>query len=736
MTKNTNSDTEALIDELKKLYSSRRIHLSRSQLSENAKINRPRPSDLNPRAQDRYGENDITDVFEYTNDFFKNTERCLFKLPPGREVFNKEYGYCYPSDKHVENFTHQEGYRGHINRSERSVDDWVCNIINKINLNNISKTEQYLPHIEFITGKVGSGKSTFVNFFSEGYRDKFIENNILFTLIPHDLFSSKISADRTKQALTDDIRYIEITKTIQRSIAASFSQNDILINKIGGREKARDDFSEFCKNKGAAFDKKDLHSVVYPNTPVGENTLRSLSYLPQFLAIKGIKFLVSIDGLDALSFGSIVKGEYTQLFNDLATVIFGEKQRHHTIPHTNYIITLRDCTYETFVCAHSERLRRVEQRKLVPCEFNTLLRRGVAYFIQHDKSEKSFWRGREDSVEWFWRKLLETMSKALGIKNDEEISKFFDYNHRQLMESVIEVATFVLSGTIKGKDSEFKDIFDLFEYIKRDGSYLSSSSQYDIFEAFLIRDRIGFFNKVQLGKKYSHDIFGATVDNLFNYHLDHKDQIDIPNFLLIKVRILQYLDKINDYCDIESIDELLKCLGYHCSRNELTDIMEILQAGGFVKIVYKNDKYTYSISNFGYIAINRMLFNMRYIENVILDTFVPRILSSKFKGQYKHNSVVSISRWIEQSLINTFLFLQVIMEIERAECEIFEKNKGNLLFDNFYFRISPKLTETICDFIDNIDESRTVNFRTLSDNIVRIIQEYKDNKEQPPHQLD
>ncbi|MBP2293598.1 hypothetical protein [Azospirillum rugosum] len=695
-------------------------------------ISRSHQDGQNPRNQVRYHRYNISESFSYISDFFRVLERCLFQLPDGNAVFDSDLGYVYPSQSQIENFTGYVGYEAYINRTRGATDDWVDGLISKIRENRSKKGQTYLPVVEFILGKVGSGKSTFIKFVENGYKDSFANEKILFVHIDHSQFTA---SSNIQGRLPKDKRYARIRDIVLRNILVSFQLNSVALNACGGVRSFVNGFKEYCQKRRIAINDRDLYFIINPNADCDESVMDTFGPAVDFLRSLDFYFLIAIDGMDALTFDEVVKGEHAELFDDIATVLFGVQAPQYTVSHSNYIVTLRNCTHERFVVNHSERMRRIRPSILIPCEFRRLLERGVRYYIHDVKKDSKFWRGGEEAVSWFMLALLEAMERSLGVSEKQEISALFDHNHRHIMESLVEIASWLITRIIN-QNSAFKNVFEIFEYVEekdllllKGGPRISDSiekyDQYDVFEAYLIREGVGFFNKFSIGEKIIPVVRGASIDNIFNYHMVDASRSDVHNFLVLKLRVLQLLAFSRNYVGVGSIRRFLYMLGYTIEDRELMVNIDLLHSGSFVKVRYETGEFRYCITKFGTLFLKNILWNTRYIENAIQETLVPRVMATDFHGCFKYGQRITTSRWIENSLINCYLFLQIVRNIEDHEMKCFMENGGPRYYRKFDWRISEKFYDVARQFIDVVAKDRRLDIQSLSEEMREITDELR-----------
>lgn len=727
---------DGTLDVLKEHFSKKMIHLNEDDMSTSDFISRSSNPTQNPRNIPRYHKRNVSEKFSYIPDFFSVLERCLFQIPDGLDVFDENFGYAHPSQNQINinspDSNEENSY--FINKSKQSTDQWVDEIIRKILRNHTIGKPIYHPIVDFILGKIGSGKSTYVKYIEHGFNAKFHNQGILFVPIQHTQIMHAADIGVHANKLDKGSLLVKIRDVILKNIVYQFKRSALLRNKFISVKFFMDGFRRYCATKGISISENDIKFEENFLHPSNENYIISIDAFVKYLISERIHFLIAIDGLDIFSFDEVTKGKYSELFSVMSSLLFGTADPSWTIPHTNFIVTLRHCTYERFVVNHIEQIRHISPSYILPCDFNTVLRRGVMYCIQFQKKNLPFWAGKEKLLLSFYESITDILKRSFGINDEDEISEKFDNNHRKILESEIEISYWIISKVTQ--KNNFDNVFSAIEYII-DNNLLSTKSsnrydrhdehidQYDILETYIIRDSVGFFNRFSVGDRLIQTPRGANIDNIFNYHMVDSSTSDVSNFLLLKFRILQFLIHRAQYTSVELIKKFLKDFGYDLTDKELSVNIDLLHSDRFIKIRNNaNNDMCYSITEFGRIFSNNIVWSTRYMENAIQESLIPNVIRHDFIGCIKYMSKISTNQWIENSIINMYLFLQIVINIEEQEKKSINPAKFNVHYRKFSPFISGKISSEVLHFIEIIARDSRVDLKRVVDEIKKITAEY------------
>ena len=220
------------------------------------------------------------------------------------------------------------------------------------------------------------------------------------------------------------------------------------------------------------------------------------------------------------------------------------------------------------------------------------------------------------------------------------------------------------------------EIFILGDTSKFENYYQSASGG-----ELKIKEKEGFSKGTQFSG-------GGYIDNIFNYSLSPKNSEQIP-YLLIKIRILQIIltnshnETIKELNSTDSathksqkdIDEYLQKLGYFLPDDALEFTLKMMIMSGWLRVRFRDGHLKYNITRLGEFVVLSFCTEMRYLENIIQRTKLPRNIAMMMWGGGKYMSSGKISsteaqaKWLFHSIINLKIFISYIRTIEIRESD-------------------------------------------------------------------
>lgn len=675
------------------------IKMQSDDLSPCEFVNRSRALEENPLNMPRFSAQDISSRFPYLRNFIESIQRCLFSLPTGSGVFDKEIGYRHPTADQIADANQRAGRPPSIpsvNASKEDAERWLFGISDKLH-NRSPDPRKASPYFQPLLGKVGSGKSTFISFLIDGFGERLAKERTLVVRIQHNqIVAAHNQSESQNEKLTS------IRNTIVHNICAAFRESTTIRKLFGNSKNFSILFETYCRKLNASFARGEAYRITDSSMLISATDVEKANLLVKFLAFEhNIRFIIFIDGMDILSFDAIAAQEYSDIFSNVSSVVFSAQHPDLGIPGAGYIVTLRNCTYRQFIQHHPEQVQHTQAINLIPCDFEQILERGIQYTIREYKLNASYWISSSDDFIWFWLKIVSLLKEGLEIKSDESLAAYFDNNHRLIMNGVADISVDIISR-LAHMAPDAADIHEIVAFAKQNttmGNKFASRSisSHDVFEMFLLGNSQAFINKMSsIGNRLVRNNRSARIDNLFNYVNSDTSQSDIPNFMLVKVRILQFIDA-RGYSSHSQINSFLNCLGYTISYDDLQQSLDILHNSRLVKTSGQHNNTSYNITNLGKLAVSRLMKSMRYLENVAQTTLVPSMLTPDMRGGVKNTQKMSVSTWISNSIVNVFILLQTIYNIEKLEADTFEQ-RGKRLYRDVRYRIGDTIHIDVLQF--------------------------------------
>lgn len=662
---------------------------------------------------------------------------------------DKEFHYCYP----------RNDSNNEINSSDNAMKIYIDELVDRIN------SAGNAGSASFITGKMGSGKTTFINNILNNYYHYFFNDKISLCFIAHsDINLPDYLANNDGSARDDDYELF-VRNRLRCEVLNSFSKNYGLKNCLG------DDFnafkSELLYAVGRHYDeriaKKDVYifeEMIFNDIPVS-NEMESISreswdILCSLLKKHDAKILIIIDGLDVLNHSVIVDEGYDRLFSALYKFIsFGTASPLAKIGRLSYLISLRNCTYDDFFAKKVDKTARkynnwMRRNVLEPIPFVDLFKDAIDIYIR--QSNKEFWKSRHDKIVNMFNEIFTSFSENYVENHGDNFAKYFEYNCREAIEVTINIFNYIVNTTLSGLSKReggynFDEIID--EVIKK-ANFLCKHRHYQIIETIIIGNCCGFVNRyaVKIGdfNRYTIDptLNGGVIDNIFNYHLMISNT-DTRCYFLIKVRLLQILIVRNGYIIIDDLIQYCKRFGYELDQRQMKHLLFMMIDSNFVKTRF--DEHTkalsYNITEFGRFVVNDLIFSMSYIENTIQTSLIPtklidnNIISGiiKYKplrgGERIHTSKYE---WVKKCVIHCIITNSYINYIEEnIEKPIFNSNNDGIFGKEYSdFSISNTMKGHLNRQIGNIFRNDAdwlkgdgvgLGYRDISEDVMRYLEE-------------
>ncbi len=678
-------------------------------------------SQHNPGAIRRNSEFLNSPALNFVRDFYRNLEESL-KAPPRDPnlVFDDHQGYCFPTEETIYNYESnsfdkdlpdekpEENY--YINRNYETLFGWVNDLCNSISKN------EYTPTIRAIIGKYGCGKSTLIHAIKHGFSEKFSENKIAFSIIPYEKLISTADTNKNEEIKTNIISTI-INYTTKEILNKSsileiietegFAKNFIELHKdhreeellLAGKNHNAESLNEIAK--------QDLRKLLQKSRGrlrenlslkhIGRLSDSTKYALIQYLSINGFNFLITIDGLDRLSVSDFVSEQFSNVTHAISQIVFDKDQTYfdEDFP-AHFVLTLRNCTYQEFykrefTTEHTETIR---ADPIAPVSPRDIISKGIRRIENDANSTKKI-----ELLDKFTDQIFSLIREAFNLDKTSELTEVFNRNYRKLIRFIIDIFEYSINVVIK-EEEQPKDIEGLVNQLSAIEGKIKSR-KYIIIELLLISKWMGFNNFFNINKtdptapQIEHQPNHGNLDNIFNYHID--DKRNKPSPLLIKLRIVQFLSLSEDYRSKDAIIEFLNAIGH--DEKELSLTLNILLNADLIKVRMEGS-LRYNATTLGKHISNHTIITHEYIEHVTGCTILPRPCSKTAKSYYKYDC--GLQRWIQASILNTFIFLQVFKAIESVELKKLADSTLSNEFNLKDFKLSEKLSTSLKNSVSDI----------------------------------
>lgn len=515
--------------------------------------------------------------FSFLRSFMNELENNLYK--PSKCTNEDNCGYIYPSQDSIDYYISKQpltqNEKEHekesvLNKDFQTIHNYMNHFVEDIQNN----FEAVRHKVKFITGKVGSGKSTFVNYLNVYFKDELKSQKIIFSKIIYEDLKLEDYSDKynIENNFANNIKSIIFKKII----TACFDLG--LIKQI-------DDWSFLTdRDHDLSLIRRIVNSNLWNNSEKVDkldemDELNIETLFRYFYIEKEFRFLVVIDGLDKLDPRLI--HHFRNYIDIIQDVIYNDILPDMTV---SYILTLRSCTFAEF------KRQNVSTKILVPPKEIDIINEAIRKLADKNSFYKQFYEQ--------FQNIFEVILKQLEInfeckKFNKTVIEIFDYNFRLLLRYLHHIICFTVDSfaeksfydrrkiiLTKDQHSDFQTFINIVtsnhcEEIKE----LLEKKSYVLDDILLLKHSIRYTPLYQIKNKKDnkYDLMltrydGAKFltldsisffDNIYNYTLS-SEMFDKKSVfpLLVKIRILQIFDFFNRYCEPKEIEHELKLLGY------------------------------------------------------------------------------------------------------------------------------------------------------------------------------
>lgn len=638
----------------------------------------------------------FSSVFGHIESFLDDMDQCISNVRK-ETIFNEKCGYQFPGSSTVDAYhnIYDLGAEDHfVNETRATVNSAIDRISNRL-----YTRAQSFDNV-CITGKVGSGKSTFISYLLEAISRRFEKEGklVAYTLISYEEVKAnfrsaqEIQNWRTcfEQRILDQAIYYGI-KRLESNNAGYLAdtlkswfdtRNSIAMVSDIAREQIIQLSSAIAANRI-----KEQWDAEFVEDYLNKDTKKLL--LDYLIKKCKIKLIVVYDGFDAFSLDKIINKNYEQIVQYFSESIFmGEKVLNLPKESCCSIISLRDCTYARLLkILNPEDKITIDRWRICPPGVLKALYRGIHEYFERlnlretksiSENDQEIIKNKNSQIESNFIDVFNNIHNEIKKEfksQDDDIIKIFNQNYRRMKTFYILILRQLVSDAIKESGQINKEEF--FEKLTQApiGAILK---KHDILELLIITDRkifFNFFSDIDYDNKGVHGEANASrglVDNAFGYSFQQfTDMADIP-ISLVKIRILQFLIRVDHHVKAKDVADELQKLGYFIEEERMHHILYFMGEVGFIKNRFSDEHklIVYIYTTLGRYVVEELLCNNRYLEHVVQKSLLPKKLIKHMHSMCKYcDPTDARQRWVFYSSLNICALYNYTLLLESKELE-------------------------------------------------------------------
>lgn len=609
------------------------------------------------------------------------------------QLIQTKIGYQFPSEEVCQAYLSQseedwiEGK--YINLSRSHLDAWVNRLVEGV------ASERTFS--EAISGKVGSGKSSFIRHLKKQYSDRFLKNKIAVVSLVYEY--SKIDVDFKKEGFERDWRKFFCDKALNLLVTKLIAEpSTARLLKTEEFEKWLSEqayYSNLSNDERRRFDNVLAELLRKPKNIeyVRRVELRVKEQIVLWFDELEFSFLVVFDGFDVFALDEIVKGNQQDAFDALSDIVIKE----HTTGilrqlNMNFLVTLRDCTYTKFCEGEYRESARVtvNQRMLIPAGVSALSDKALKHFI-FNNCDKEALENQVENIKTVFRHVDSLIQRSIELERGEkeDISSITNSNLRKYLNFFSVILIYLLTVHLKkvSDDTLWTEIIEgLVESLRGPNAL----KEHTVVELLLLSKFNHFSNYFTFNSRLDanhgqpNDQKRGFLDNVLNYHKTiHSIHTDGRTpWLLIKLRLLQILEHADMELGVSHLSETeligtLSLFGYTVTETQFEVVETILVNANFIKMRWIGAEIRYAITPIGKYVVNKLISEFRYLQHIIQATYFPPSIVSFMHGLSRYGTRVELERWVYCSIVNYFVYRKYVNEVENLEASAIADSINN-----------------------------------------------------------
>lgn len=686
-----------------------------------------------------------------------------------------------------------------INTSEKSTLDWI-----ESTLKSISFSSQ--RSLNIIKGGTGSGKSSLLKMILNKHPDIFVRNGFIpsrvdYTRISGAFLKSKLFNNSGKQVVgkvdyrngkisaLPDPYILTMIRVINMCIARDtfiFLIKRQLFGKDSISQKNNIDYKmdclDFLRDKvrilieegicGSIIDRQTHRATI-------ENFLLDIDKLVGYL-ITGddkiffsidqklmkfivaiacsieMKFLVILDGFDAISMDEILFGKsQLELLVSIGTIIGDTKSFDYASEFSaqmdiHFIAAIRSNTLAFLLKNISSDHQKINIQHIwtvLPPSVGELLNARVDWLIDTLHQMKIPTTTARENLKSMSHEICRCIVQELGM-GDLNLIQISNFDCRKTLEFVSDVVMFISDKATTrrgvGIPSQIP-IDDFISILQSEAKHIIREQSYLLVELLLLRKNLSFSNRIAEnpdsdsynfainGRKFrDQDQMSGIVDNVYNYIAYKSCRETGRSSITLKIRVIQILDSHGALPREKVCIYLRTYFGYRISKEDMTVLLLTMVRTGLLFCDWDantagpngDDRIRYAVHNIAKFLSSGLIFTLAYIEHVFYKTRIPSPLCENSIPCIKYQNM---QLWPIASMVNAFIFYNTIRQVEAIEEASGQRNPRDSVLGDW--QIAPKIKREIYRSADKIlsNPSSYIGKRDGSGKVVSLMENAMDS---------
>lgn len=470
----------------------------------------------------------------------------------------------------------------------------------------------------------------------------------------------------------------------------------------------------------------------------------------------GMKFLVILDGFDAISMDEILFGKsQLELLVSIGTIIGDTKSFDYASEFSaqmdiHFIAAIRSNTLAFLLKNISSDHQKINIQHIwtvLPPSVGELLNARVDWLIDTLHQMNIPTTTARENLKSLSFDICRCIVEELGM-GDLNLIQISNFDCRKTLEFISDVVMFISDKAKirRGVGIPAKiSVDDFVSIIGFEARHIIREQSYLLIELLLLRKNLSFSNRIAEnpdsdsynfainGRKFrDQDQMSGIVDNVYNYIAYKSCRETGRSSITLKIRVIQILDA-HGALPRERIGTYLRTyFGYQISKEDMTVLLLTMVRTGLLFCDWDantagpngDDRIRYAVHNIAKFLSSGLIFTLAYIEHIFYKTRMPSHLCENSIPCIKYQNM---QLWPIASMVNAFIFYNVIRQVETIEEASGQRNPRDTFLGEW--QISPRIKKEIHRSADKIlsNPSSYIGRKDGSEKVISLMESAMDN---------